>query len=249
MANYLNKAGVTKLWSKVKELVSNSIKINVTDKLAVADGIATLGADGKLTSAQIPSLKTVNGNSVLGDGDITIDLSLYKIVDSLPTKNIEDNKIYLVVDSNDIDGNLYDEYIYVNSKWEKLGSYRASVELTEYVKFSDVATTEKNGSMSTTDRKIVDGTVNKKFVSAISVKDDLEAEAAKTQMGLKITTSHITASGNVTGSFIETTLPSATDEKAGLMSAIEHTKLTNVAESATSDSPITDEELDAIFTL
>jgi hypothetical protein len=49
-----------------------------------------------------------------------------KVVDSLPTSNISNTTIYLVVSGTGTP-NLYDEYIYVNNQWEFLGSQTTSV--------------------------------------------------------------------------------------------------------------------------
>lgn len=59
------------------------------------------------------------------------------VVDALPTEDISDTTIYLVTTGNETD-NLYTEYIYVDSKWEMLGTqkmdlsgYATKVELDE----------------------------------------------------------------------------------------------------------------------
>lgn len=140
MKKFLDSVGVGHLWNKVKDFVNDQITSDVTDKKGVAQGFATLDADAKLTADQLPTLKTINGSSIVGDGDIELDLSLYKIVSSLPTENIDENKIYLVADANNVEGNLYDEYVYANGAWEKLGSYRASIELDQYLNEDDALT-------------------------------------------------------------------------------------------------------------
>lgn len=136
----LNKNGVIKLWSKIKGLttpLSNAIAA-ITDSKGAANGIATLDANSKLTTSQLPTLKSVNGESLVGSGNITIDLSLYKVVETLPTTNIDSNKIYLVLtqSTGGQTGNLYTEYVYVNNKWEELGKYQASIDLTPYIEKS-----------------------------------------------------------------------------------------------------------------
>lgn len=103
----LDTAGVSTLWGKVKDHVKTSIDSQ--------------------------QFKTINGTSVKGAGDIHIDLTLYKVVSSLPTSGIDATKIYLVKDSS-VDGNLYSEYMYVGEKWEKLGNFRSSVDLEPYAK-------------------------------------------------------------------------------------------------------------------
>ena len=52
-----------------------------------------------------------------------------EVVTSLPASNISETTVYLVKSGND-DSNLYTEYIYANSKWEKLGTQ--TVDLTGY---------------------------------------------------------------------------------------------------------------------
>ena len=108
---FLNTAGVATLWGSVK----NHVK----------------------TSIDAQQFKTINGSSIKGTGDIQIDLSLYRVVEVLPTSNIDTTKIYLVKDSA-IENNLYSEYMYVGGKWEKLGDFRSTVDLQPYAKIEYV---------------------------------------------------------------------------------------------------------------
>lgn len=172
---FLNKDGLSYLWSKIKATIAqvqttvdnytiNGKKIsgnptltktdvglgNVTNdaqvkrsEMGVASGVATLGSDGKVPSAQL-ALKTVNGQSIYGSGNVTIDLSLYKIVSELPTQDIDATKIYLVLGTAGSQ-NTYTEYIYTGTAWEKLGEYKADIDLTPYVKFIDIASASKAG--------------------------------------------------------------------------------------------------------
>lgn len=105
-------------------------------KLLDTTGVSTLWGNVKdhvKTSIDSQQFKTINGTSVKGAGDIHIDLTLYKVVSALPTSGIDATKIYLVKDSS-VDGNMYSEYMYVDEKWEKLGSFRSSVDLGAYAK-------------------------------------------------------------------------------------------------------------------
>lgn len=135
MTKFLDLIGVQTLWNKVKKL----IKVDILDKLGVANGIATLDSNNKLSINQLPVLKTINGNSVVGSGNIELDLSLYKIVESLPVLDIDENKIYLVLSNGGgKTGDIYTEYIYANNKWEKLGEYKAEINIEEYLKKIDL---------------------------------------------------------------------------------------------------------------
>lgn len=114
--------------------VTNEAQIPLSQK-GVASGVATLGTDGKLTAAQLPAMKTVNGVSVVGSGNISIDLSLYKVVDTLPTTGIDATKIYIVPAKTTEDKNIKAEYIYTGNpastydatKWEKLGEAQTNI--------------------------------------------------------------------------------------------------------------------------
>ena len=58
------------------------------------------------------------------------------VVTQLPTTDIKTNKIYLVKDST-TEGDLYQEYLYVDGKWEKVGTHKQEVDLTDYAKKSE----------------------------------------------------------------------------------------------------------------
>lgn len=133
IGNKKNPHGVTKEQVGLGN-VTNVAQIPLSQK-GVASGVATLGTDGKLTAAQLPAMKTVNGVSVVGSGNISIDLSLYKVVDSLPTTGIDATKIYIVPAEKTGDKNIKVEYVYTGdpagtydaTKWEKLGEAQTNI--------------------------------------------------------------------------------------------------------------------------
>lgn len=102
--------------------------------LNVSNGIAGLDARGYVPLAQLGNL----------------DTTVAEVVTTLPTTNIKKH-IYLVKDASGVTQNQYEEYIYTGdtnatynaSKWEKLGDFRATVDLTGYAK-----TTEVNAALS-----------------------------------------------------------------------------------------------------
>lgn len=71
----------------------------------------------------------------------TLDVQLYKIVDFLPTQDVESGKIYLVLSETSTEENKYTEYVYVNNEWEIIGSYTANVDLSGYLTKTDAAST------------------------------------------------------------------------------------------------------------
>ena len=65
-----------------------------------------------------------------------------KVVKTLPTTDISATTVYLKTSETSLAGNLYDEYIYVDSKWELLGSQ--TVDLSGYVTISSMNTALAN---------------------------------------------------------------------------------------------------------
>lgn len=93
-----------------------------------ANGIAGLDANGYVPLAQLGNL----------------DTTVAEVVTALPTTNIKKH-IYLIKDASGVTQNQYEEYIYTGdtsatydaSKWEKLGDFRATVDLADYAKKSE----------------------------------------------------------------------------------------------------------------
>lgn len=94
-----------------------------------ANGVAGLDANGNVPLAQLGNL----------------DTTVAEVVTALPTTNIKKH-IYLIEDEDGDTQNQYKEYIYTGdtsatydaSKWEKLGDFRATVDLADYAKTADV---------------------------------------------------------------------------------------------------------------
>lgn len=97
------------------------------------------GAQGKYQA----KLTAGTGIEITGENviNVTLDTNIYQVVESLPESEINPNKIYLVMSAESGETNLYTEYLYVNSGWEKIGEYKADVDLTPYLKSSDAAST------------------------------------------------------------------------------------------------------------
>ncbi|MGN0098958.1 MAG: hypothetical protein ACI38Y_06505, partial [Candidatus Methanomethylophilaceae archaeon] len=102
---------------------------------------------GIATGAQVNVIESVkvNGSALTPSGKaVNIDLSGYAtrgdlssipkfavtVVTELPTSDISTSTIYLKSNGGS-SGNSYDEYIYVNSAWEKIGT--TEVDLSDYV--------------------------------------------------------------------------------------------------------------------
>ena len=94
-----------------------------------ANGVAGLDSKGYVPLSQLGNL----------------DTTVAEVVSALPTTNIKKH-IYLVKDTDGVTQNQYEEYIYTGdtsatydaSKWEKLGDFRATVDLADYAKTANV---------------------------------------------------------------------------------------------------------------
>ena len=131
-----NPHGVTKAQVGLDK-VDNVQQIPLSQR-GKANGVATLDANGKVPTTQMPETKTINGESIFGKGNLQLSASLYKIVDTLPTTGIDTSKIYLVPASATTAKNNKTEYIYLGdpnkaydeSKWEKLGDEQKNTTVT-----------------------------------------------------------------------------------------------------------------------
>lgn len=85
---------------------------------------------------------TVGTGLTLEDGQLklsnTFNTDIFKVVTTLPTEDVDKNSIYVVPSEVTEDGNLFNEYFYVEVdgeyKWEKFGEVKASLSLDEYDK-------------------------------------------------------------------------------------------------------------------
>lgn len=67
-----------------------------------------------------------------------------RIVNVLPDVGNE-NVFYLVRTTDGAKDNIFNEYIWVNDTWEKIGSTAVAVDLTDYVKNTDYPTSSRTG--------------------------------------------------------------------------------------------------------
>lgn len=116
---------------------------------------AVTAAAGALEEAKkkIPkgTLATINGQSLENGGNIELDFTVAEFVTKLPdVATASKSKIYLVASSESGAKNTYAEYIKVTvdgtDKFEKLGEYKAEIDLTPYAKAADLTTHTGNKS-------------------------------------------------------------------------------------------------------
>lgn len=221
------------------------------------------------TSSQIliadGSTKTINAaNGICGldsNGNVplrqlgNLDTTVAEVVTALPTTNIKKH-IYLIKDASGVTQNKYEEYIYTGdtsatydaSKWEKLGDFRATVDLANYYTKSQVDSIA-NGKSSTshTHSVIINGvtkTIAASGGAAVNLGTYLTSHQSLAEYAKKseaATSLEITPSANdiqfvlraISGSEIDwPSLDPATSTKAGIMTAKDKVKLDGIANNA-----------------
>ena len=151
--------GKIKAWGEGKFVAKETGKGLSTNDYTNADKTKLNGVATGAQANKIESVK-VNGTALTPDSSkaVNVDLSAYAksdavnsqiatavsgitqidytVVDSLPSTG-KKGVIYLVANSG-TGTNIYDEYIYINSKFEKLGS--REMDLSSYAKKTDIPT-------------------------------------------------------------------------------------------------------------
>lgn len=217
-------------------------------------------ADGKQdTLVSGENIKTVNGETLLGSGNLTIDLSLYKLVAELPADGIDENKMYLVPNGQSDGSNVYTEYMHVNSKWEVMGEYKSDVDLTPYAKTADVDTAlAKKADVSDTytkaevDKKVSDsGTFDSTQYYTKTDVDTALGKKVDAVAGKGLSTNDYDATEKAavaanTSARHTHANKETLDATTASYTAEEQAKLAGIAEGATADGELTDADIDEV---
>ena len=162
IVNFLNKNDTTEYISIDSSSINNSkypphylFANGKMVPIGEANGVASLDSEGNIPLRQLRNL----------------DTTVAEVVTALPKTNIKKH-IYLIKVAS-VTQNQYEEYLYTgdtsaeydDSKWEKLGDFRATVDLANYAKKTD---TVKNISFSTY------GSSNTKILKIVKADDTID---------------------------------------------------------------------------
>lgn len=143
LQNYATTSVTNDLRSKLDKKADNT---TVTAIMDTVSGLNTKFNTFKDSKGQANGLATLDANGYVPLNQLgNLDMTVFTVVESLPTSNIE-NKVYLVRSSLTSDKNNYIEYIYTGdrkgtydaTKWEKLGEVAAKTDLSGYYKKTEV---------------------------------------------------------------------------------------------------------------
>lgn len=124
-----------------KEDFSKLAGIEAGAQVNVIEGVAAkTNAEGGFVNLEVVEKKVqLDLSNFATKADVSaIPKFAIEVVAELPTENISKTTVYLVNHGHG-DRDIYDEWIYVNSTWEKIGN--TDVDLTAYLKSADAAKT------------------------------------------------------------------------------------------------------------
>lgn len=153
---------------------------NINATASISGGTGTPGVTVTRTGTdEEPNLSFAFTN-LKGDKGDKGDAGAVKfiIVNELPETGADDT-IYLLPITPDTTGNNYAEYIYINNQWELLGKIGVQVDLTDYVKNTDYATSSKGGVFiisNTYGTNVINGkliSATKDYTTYVSANDNM----------------------------------------------------------------------------
>lgn len=157
-----NETAVEGINSRLSTVESNYITKAVSD---LANYYTKTQTDSKITALQ-------NQISQIPKFSISV-------VSALPTSNISTTTIYLVPNTNNQTSNIYTEYIYVNSKWEIIGTQ--TLDLSGYALKTEIPTSVNGltggaiaGNVRIEGSLLVEGNSDKSTHIDFQVSDDAE---------------------------------------------------------------------------
>ena len=153
--------------SKVDGIASGA-QVNVIESVKVNGTAQAISAKSVNITVPTKTSQLTNDSSFATQTYVNqqigaIDKLKKSIVSALPSSNIDANTIYLVPKSSTESGNYYDEYMYINGKWELIGN--SKTDMTGFVKkqtYQNPALTPSGGVVTWT----VTHTLNSQDVSA-----------------------------------------------------------------------------------
>ena len=119
----------------------------------ISNGVITLGANSITPLTNHQSLANYYTKSEVNSHISSIPKFAIAVVTDLPTSNISNTTIYLKKTGDDTQ-NLYTEYIYVNNKWEQLGTQK--LDLSGYLTKTDASNTYLGKTATATKAKADD---------------------------------------------------------------------------------------------
>lgn len=260
-----------------------AIRIDPSNITNIRYGVNYLFASGKMIPiGEANGVAGLDSNGCVPLNQLgNLDTTVAEVVTALPKTNIKKH-IYLIKDASNVTQNKYEEYIYTgdtsatydDSKWEKLGDFRATVDLANYYTKSQIDNiADGKSSTSHTHSVIINGvtkTIAASGGTAVNLGTYLTshqslAEYAKKNEAVGVNNIEIfeeVLSSDSQGQklaqvirfhdvnnahTLDIKFKDASSNVNGFMSIRDKNKLDTIAFGATADSAITTAEIDALF--
>lgn len=144
-----------------QDMIVNSLDSDAVDlPLSAAQGKILKNLLDEKQTALTPGtgIEITEDNTI----NVTLDTTVFKVVPSLPDSPASEdmNKIHLVPSESTGENNSYKEYLWVNGKWEEIGTYVSTVDLAPYLSKEDAGKTYQkitDSSLQTQDKTVVGG--------------------------------------------------------------------------------------------
>lgn len=228
---FLDEIGLAYFWEKIKNWVNINYlsltggtingDVNISGNVSALQFKKTNGTSTQVLIADgsVKGINSANGVAGLDSNGYVplaqlgnLDTTVAEVVTALPTTNIKKH-IYLIKDASGVTQNQYEEYIYTGdtsatydaSKWEKLGDFRATLDLADYAKKSETVNLSEIKVIQNVLDSTPQGQVLKQVIRFSAIKG---------------------------GTRVEIALEDATSNMAGLMSIRDKNKLDRIAEGA-----------------
>lgn len=121
---YLGEEGVRTFWATVKTELTKKVNNTELEKYLTSEE-----TEAAILTALAPYATTADMNSAIASAVAGLSNVTIRIVETLPEVG-EDRVIYFVPTETSEENNVYDEWMWINSSWELVGSTR--VDLSAY---------------------------------------------------------------------------------------------------------------------
>ena len=179
--------------------IEEGAQVNVIEKIRLNGKDIVISSEGKVVDLGSLQKTIIPGKGLSLDDDgnlnITYDHTVFKIVDSLPAAPAlgDENKVHFVLSDQSEEGNIYSEYLWIGDMWEKMGEFKADIDLSPYLKKEEASTTylSKTDAESTyTKQTDAEAVYAKKtdVEATYAKKTDVEAAYVKKEDGKGLST-------------------------------------------------------------
>lgn len=211
---YLDETGLVALWEIIKTAVATKVDNTLVGQ---ANGLATLDNNGQVPLSQLKNL----------------DTTFAEVLPTLPTSDIK-RHLYLIKSTTTTDENVYIEYLYIgelpivtdttasnystnkydSTKWEKLGEYKAEINLSPYALKTQTIGDFTIGSSGSGGLEIIYHNLNKANGSANKLGSFTVPYADSSTAGV-MSTSQAKKLSNIAENANNYTLPTASSSTLG----------------------------------